>query len=288
MMGVDNLSVDLIHMQYQELMRSKGGFTFGVFKELVKDLAQQFKKQDGKFYVLLSLQEAEHLRGIMHARKELSLLPSEMKMVTAPATTASLWLMSDFDMAPLSVSRGFKRANTNQHNSMMNSFRFVNSDTHYNNNALTILLRVLEGDTCESREKWWTEVRACRRRRQIALDGSFPIVTVFNSSSEFEFMEFKAIVNRVQTGLDDRGMLIYDAFRAFNSSKTGLLTCSELYGGMDYLGIPFTAHQIYDLVKKLSIQNEVCIFSQTYHIKRESKKFLSIIFQRLFIYSILR
>lgn len=35
------------------------------------------------------------------------------------------------------------------------------------------------------------------------------------------------------------------------------MTCSELYGGLDYLGIPFTPEQIYDLMKKICIHNEV-------------------------------
>ena len=70
-------------------------------------------------------------------------------------------------------------------------------------------------------------------------------------------MEFKAVVDRVQWALREKGMLVFDAFRAFNSSNSGLMTCSELYGGLDFLGIPFTPDQVYDLVKKLSIQNYV-------------------------------
>ena len=35
------------------------------------------------------------------------------------------------------------------------------------------------------------------------------------------------------------------------------MTCSELYGGMDYLGIPFTPQQIYDLMRKICVVNEV-------------------------------
>lgn len=255
-MGVDEIDHEILKMQYQELLNSKGGFTFGVFKEMVKDFALQFKKQDNKHYVLLSLQEAEHFRGVMHARKDMSLLLSEATQIK-PGTSAGLWLMGDFNMVQLATSKAFEKANRAQHSSMVNSFRFVNSDTHFDNNGLTVLLRVLESDTTENREKWWVEVRSCRRRRQIQLDGSFPIVTVFNTENEYDFMEFKATVDRVRNGLHEKGMLIFDAFRAFNSSHTGLMTCSELYGGLDFLGIPFTAQQIYALVKKIAIQNEV-------------------------------
>jgi hypothetical protein len=259
MMGIDDLSVDLIMIQYSELMATKGGFTFGVFKELIKDLVMQFRRQEGKYYVLLSLEEAEHMRGIIHARKGKQLLKGE-ELISAGAlgrTTIALWMMGDNELVNLGNSKGFQRANSSQHSAMTNCFRFVNSDTHFDNNSLTVLLRVLEGNTCDCREKWWTEVRSCRRRRQIALDGSVAVLTVFTTKSEYEFMEFKAVVGRVQAGLYDRGMLIYDAFRAFNSSNSGYMTCSELYGGLEYLGIPFTTSQIHDLVRKIAIQTEV-------------------------------
>jgi hypothetical protein len=132
----------------------------------------------------------------------------------------------------------------------------MNSDVFFDDKSLTVLLRVLEGNPCEEREKWWTDVRACRRRRQIACDATMPVGTVFNTTTEFQFMEFKAVVDRVQWALRERGMLVFDAFRAFNSSNSGLMTCSELYGGLDFLGIPFTPDQVYDLVRKLALQNE--------------------------------
>ena len=254
MMGVDNLSAELVQMQYKDSIAQRGGFSYAVFKEMVRDVAMQFRRQEGKYYVLLSLQEAEHFRGILHARKNFPLLNSEL--MAESYTTAAMWVMNDYDMSLLASSRHFKSANASQHSAMVNSFRFVNSDTHYKNTGLTVLLRVLEDDPVVQREKWWTEIRSCRRRRQIAIDGTVPLLTVFNTSNEFEFMEFKAVVSRVQIGLQDIGMLIYDAFRAMNSSNTGLMTCSELYGGMDYLGIPFTPQQIYDLMRKICVVNE--------------------------------
>ena len=36
-------------------------------------------------------------------------------------------------------------------------------------------------------------------------------------------------VERIRSALSDRGMLVYDAFRAFNGSDSGNLSCSELY-----------------------------------------------------------
>jgi hypothetical protein len=255
-MGMSDVNPEAFHHRYVNLMASKGGFTFGVFREMVRDIVLQFKKQEGKFYVLLSLVEAEHLRAVIHGRRERPLLLSEAASLSQ-LTAGAMWVMGDYDVTLLDSTYKFQRASLSQHQAMVNCFRFVNSDAFYDNAALSILLRVLEADSCEARQKWWHEIRACRRRRQVALDGASPIMTVFNTRSEFEFMEFKAIIIRVQAGLQEKGMLVFDAFRVFNSSHSGLLSCSELYGGMEFLGVTFTPRQIYDLVRKIAVQTEV-------------------------------
>jgi hypothetical protein len=139
---------------------------------------------------------------------------------------------------------------------MTNCYRFVNCDIFFDDRGITTLLRTLEKNTCSEIEKWWNEVRMCRRRRQIAWDSTVPITTIFTTADEFKFMEFKATLNRIKLGIQEKGMLVYDAFRAFNSSNTGLLNCSELYGGLEFLNIPFTPEQLYELVKKIAVAND--------------------------------
>merc|ERR1711871_728172 len=73
---------------------------------------------------------------------------------------------------------------------------------------------------------------------------------------EFIFIEFKALVERVLLGLRERGMLVFDAFRAINSSNSGLISCSELYGGCEFLGISVTPEQIYAFMRRLALHNE--------------------------------
>lgn len=76
-MGVDTKAADTAFMQYSTLIGAKGGFTFGVFKELIRDISSQFRRQEGRYFSLLSLEEAEHFRSFLHARKGKPLIPSE-------------------------------------------------------------------------------------------------------------------------------------------------------------------------------------------------------------------
>lgn len=240
-------------------MRNKKGlmdqFSYEVFRELLQELISQFKEGDGRYYCLLSLDEAEHLRGIMHGRKNVPLLQSEAAKFDC--TSATLWAMSDHDVFSIATTRGGKKASPAHHASMVNSYRFMNCDTYFSDHGVTVLLRILEKNTLDAREKWWTEIRSCRRRRQIALDGANSVTSVFTIPNEFHFMQFKSEVARIQHELREHGMLVFDAFRAFNSSNSGVLTCSELYGGLTFLGIPFTVDQLHSLVRKLAVDHEV-------------------------------
>ena len=78
-MGFDFVSAKELLSKYVQPM----GFNFEIFKTMVKDLANQFKKQEGRYYVLLSLEEAEHFRAIIHARKNKRLLLSECQDITS-------------------------------------------------------------------------------------------------------------------------------------------------------------------------------------------------------------
>jgi hypothetical protein len=45
-------------------------------------------------------------------------------------------------------------------------------------------------------------------------------------------------------------MLLMDAFRVFDSDRNGLLGCSELYGGLEWLGLHLTPSQVHDIVRR--------------------------------------
>ena len=84
-MGITFVSSDQLLARYANEIRKQDGVTYEIFKIMVKDLANQFKKQEGRYFVLLSLEEAEHFRGVIHGRKGTTLLSSEAKAGTLTA-----------------------------------------------------------------------------------------------------------------------------------------------------------------------------------------------------------
>ena len=242
------------------------GTGFDQVRRIIEMNAMAFRKQEGRFYVLLSLDEAEHMRSVLHQRvgyclTTTNLLPyggsNQPAAEGTPSNTlATLWSFND-DSAFLLGSniRNLSPVTGRQHRAMISSYRFVNSGMYFDDHSLMQLFRILRSSPCEEREAWWSDVRACRRRVQIPMDASVPVGKLFSIQDEYVFLEYKAVIHVIRMGLQEKGMYVFDAFRAFNSSNTGLLTCSELYGATEWLGLPFTPNQIYDLVKRIGIDH---------------------------------
>lgn len=245
------------------------------FKALVEKQAALFRQEDGRFYVMLSLLEAEHMRSVMHMRRGMDLTSliagsdiieskSEEKssvMVKSNAaineTKATMWTLGDNDAVMVGTTgKNITAAHRNQHSAMVNTYRFLNSDVFFDDESLMTLLKVMNPNSCETRELWWSDVRACRRRLQLPWDGAMPISTLFTTNDEYQFLEYKSVVERMRGAMQERGMLVFDAFRAFNSSHTGLLSCSELYGALEWLNLRFTPNQVYDFVRRVAVDNE--------------------------------
>lgn len=61
---------------------------------------------------------------------------------------------------------------------------------------------------------------------------------------EFHLLQYRATIAAVRRRIEAKGLPVRDAFIAFNSSKTGALSCSEMYGALEWLGIRVTPSQV--------------------------------------------
>jgi hypothetical protein len=60
----------------------------------------------------------------------------------------------------------------------------------------------------------------------------------------------------VQTSIRMRGLGTLDVFRAFDHNRDGLLSCSELYGGLEWLGLRVQPADIHALMQHVDKSNE--------------------------------
>jgi hypothetical protein len=62
------------------------------------------------------------------------------------------------DVISLCSTRGYNAAHKAHMHAMVSSYRFVNSEHHFDSRAVTMLLRLLASNSCEEREKWYIDI----------------------------------------------------------------------------------------------------------------------------------
>ena len=109
--------------------------------------------QTDRYWVILSLAEAETVRGLMHAKRGRPVIDNTHVCLGLRANEALL-------------DGSFKYVSAfNYQQAMMKSLlKFINAEMYYPENELNIQLRALQHDPIKERELWFQEMRACRRR----------------------------------------------------------------------------------------------------------------------------
>ena len=195
--------------------------------------------QGGRYWVVVTLQEAESMRGWIHLQRL-----SRQMLLANGETTVGLRVGSYL----LDGSNRYVPALPFQQDTAEACLRFADSDAYYTERNLSLLLRALQRNTMDARREWFEDVRSCKRRQQMAVDRT-SLIKVFSTTDEFVLLEHRALVSRVRTLIRQKSMLMMDAFRAFDADRNGRLNCSELYAAAHWLGLTELApNDIYDMM----------------------------------------
>ena len=197
------------------------------FEELKQLLSQtvQMKVQAGRYYVALSLAEAQCVRLAIHGQH---------KVPFVAGTDAIVALRTERTL--LDASAGFEDAQTFQYTSSQACYRFIDSAVNFAPKEVSVLLRALQDETPEDRSKFFMEVRSNRRRKQ-ANPNATPLKKVFSIQDEHNILQYRIAVGRITALLKSRGMYARDAFAAFDTNRDGMLSGRELQAGLDWLGL---------------------------------------------------
>ena len=93
-------------------------------------------------------------------------------------------------------------------------------------------------------------MRACRRRIQAPWENT-DVKAVLTEADEFSLFEHRALLAAAQRRLRATGLSLRMAFHAFNSSRTGLLSASELYSGFVWLGVRPSVDHVHAVIRRL-------------------------------------
>ena len=152
--------------------RASGGPDAGVTLEDLKHAVKNsniYALQDGRFYVALSLAEAESLRAAMHASKR-SLLDGSGDGALVPFHNAELGLRlaaPGGGGALLEATAGYRPAELFQAATATQCFRFLDSQMDFEDHEVSLLLRALQSSPREHRAAFFESVKAVRRRPRV-------------------------------------------------------------------------------------------------------------------------
>ena len=202
--------------------------------------------QSGRYFVALSLVEAEALRGVLHLRQDRG------PLLDGTSTAVALRLTNGIC---LDASGGYLAAKPYHQAMAEQAYRFLDSDVNFSEKQTTLLFRAFQVNEAPARLQWFLDVRACRRRRQVDVEQT-RLARFFGTPDEYQLLQPRAAVARIAALIRAKGMYPRDAFRAFNFSHSGFLSCSELYGGLDWLGMALSPEQIYNIVMFIDVDGD--------------------------------
>jgi hypothetical protein len=79
---------------------------------------------------------------------------------------------------------------------------------------------------------------------------------VITTAHEYLLLEFKTLIAVVRARIRKKRMRLLDAFRAFDYNRDGMLSCSELYGGLEWLGLDLQPADIWAIMLQVDTTKE--------------------------------
>ncbi|CAE8591309.1 unnamed protein product, partial [Polarella glacialis] len=192
------------------------------------------KMQQGRFFVALSLEEAEHLRASMHLMKSGSSWPAScglaLRCVAGKESALDDSLLDLCGPVLESAELGYQLEAVEQ------MLRFLNSAEDFQAREMNVLLRSMQLTRLQDRLPWWSDVRACRRRSHRPWQ-RLPVAKVFLRTDEFEDWATKALLLRFRWALAAQRLWPLDIFRMMDSTNSGVIQRKDLQAGLDRLGV---------------------------------------------------
>ncbi len=216
----------------------QGNITFDDLKNMLTQRLY-YRVQAGRYYVALSLFEAECMRAVLHQSHGLPIVPGKDTMVA---------LRTDRTM--LDASTGYAPAQSFQDGTAQACYRFIDSNVNYQPRELNLLLRALQNNTCEKRYNYFVEVMSNRRRKQKD-PATTSLSKVFITADEHHLLSYRIATGRITAMLKSRGMYPRDAFVHFDRDRDGLLNYDDLRRGLEWLGLKLDQSLLLGFMKEV-------------------------------------
>jgi hypothetical protein len=237
------------------------GLTYSGFKALLLSKKLQ-PKEKGRYFVGISLAEAETLRRVLHLQHRDSPFNGETQFAlrfmssSSPGGSQDGFHVRRNDNGVLfDATAGWCRGmvpNTGvqafQLDVARHCMRFFDCDMYYSESALRMLVMALQASTLTVREQFFQSVTGCRRRAMRKWEET-PLATVFTLADEWAVLKMRAISTLMRRAITQRQLSLWESFLVFDSNADGALSGAELFGALRWLGaLQTTAEDVVDVL----------------------------------------
>jgi Ca2+-binding EF-hand superfamily protein len=205
------------------------------------------EEQKNRKFVALSLAEAETIRRIMHVRMEKEIISGSDASMCLRCVPAENHVIDQ--------SYRFSPAPANQVEVENQCFRFLDCDMYYTDSQVGVLVKSLQSTRERDRRIFFERVMGCRRRMRRKWEET-PVSKVFTTSDEWKLLKQKALMQSIREVISEKGILFYDAFRMFDYNRDGLLSASELYGSIEWLGFDLDPLDVIEFMRTNDIDKD--------------------------------
>jgi len=228
-----------------------GGLQIGAggVKELITD-SELLSQETNRYWVLLSLAEAETIRRVLHIRIR------QQKPLFASGTCVALHCITASDLVmDRSISMPpppeFQRHLSHQ------SIRFLDCELMFSESDIAALLYAMPETPPARRKIFFKNLLMVRRRARNRFEGS-PVAQLFNMPDQWTLIKAKAWQQKVRKAIADQGLGLADAFNMFDSDGNSKISASELFGALNWLGLPHvTARDILEFMVILDTDQDM-------------------------------
>ena len=222
----------LLHMEGEGAQQQQQQqLTYGDFRSFI--LARSVNRTDmkGRYFVAVSLKEAESLRRLIHLQHPMFAAGAEESF----QVSIGLRLLGG---ALLDSSPAFQPVAPGQQALALQSLRYVNNEMFFNDTQLSLLLKSLQNNKPIRRQAFFENLLRCRRRDRRTFKDT-PLNAIFQLADEQHLLSYRAKVARVRECLRSLSLSLQDAFTKFDSLGDTFLNNAELgFALIEYLKLP--------------------------------------------------
>ena len=220
--------------------------SYSDFRDFIMQRSGNRTENKGRYFVAVSLKEAESLRRLIHTQHPLFAAKGE----EGHQVSIGLRLLNG---SLLEASPTFHPAGAGQQALALQTLRFINNECFYNDAQLSLLLKSLQNNKPIRRQAFFENMLRCRRRDRRRFNDT-PLNSIFQLADEQHLLSYRAKVARVRFCLKSLNLSLQDAFTKFDSMGDTFLNTTELaYALIEYLKLPLKmddVHQLMDFANK--------------------------------------